>query len=356
MAIARAATTTTVTAPATSKVGATVTFSAAVTAGSYAPTGTVTFQLADGTVLASSAVDAKGVATPAVQMPASETSYRVKARYNADANATASTSDTVTVLVTASGSVVDLTVSAGPYLVGTPLTLTATLTPASATGSVTFSSGSTVIGAERASSGRATLTWRPTAAGALTITASFIPAGETTPIGSDSVQISVVTNLPPNTITVGPVGQAAWAPGQGFALRYRSSVTLATRTASGAPVGLAIAWAVHARRRRHHGHCGRRHLHADLDVAGDLGVLGLAPGQTIALARAQQTATLTPPAPGTLLRKSAYRLAVPGTRTNAGNTVSWRVSYGKSRCKVTYSNDGSVLLRTMKKGRCNVRV
>ena len=76
---------------------------------------------------------------------------------------------------------------------------------------------------------------------------------------------------------------------------------------------------------------------------------------TIALAQAVQTATLTPPPPGTLLRKSVYRLAQPGTKTNAGNTVTWRVSYGKKRCKVVNSGDGSVLLRTVMKGRCNVR-
>ena len=125
--IAKAATKTTLTAPATSKVGATVTFTATVTAGTYVPTGSVTFQLPDGTVLAASNLDAKGVATVAVQMPAAATSYKLKATYNADANTTGSTSDTVTVLVTTSGSVVDLAVSAAPYLVGTPITLTATL-------------------------------------------------------------------------------------------------------------------------------------------------------------------------------------------------------------------------------------
>ena len=355
VAIAKAATKTALAAPATSKVGATVVFTATVTAGTYVPTGTVTFQLADGTVLASSTLDAKGVATLAVQMPAAATSYRLKATYNADANTTGSSSDTVTVLVTTSGSVVDLTVSAAPYLVGTPITLTATTTPSNANGSVTFRAGSTVIGAQAVSSGKATITWRPTAAGAVALTASFIPTGETAPLGTDTEQITVIANLPANAISVGPVGQAPWNAGQGYPLRFRTSVTLATKTTSGAPLGLAIT-----------GPCTLAGLVITANAgAGTCTLTSTSPAtpaysaarqvNTIALAQAVQTATLTPPAPGKLLRKSIYRLALPNTTTNAGNTVKWRVSYGKKRCKVTNSNDGSVLLRTVKKGKCNVR-
>ena len=307
--IAKAATKTTLTAPATSKVGATVTFTATVTAGTYVPTGSVTFQLPDGTVLAASNLDAKGVATVAVQMPAAATSYKLKATYNADANTTGSTSDTVTVLVTTSGSVVDLAVSAAPYLVGTPITLTATLTPSSATGSVTFRAGSTVIGAERVSSGKATITWRPTVAGAVALTASFIPTGETAPLGTDTEQITVLANLPPNAISVGPVGQAPWNAGQGYPLRFRSSVTLATKTASGAPLGLAIT-----------GPCTLAGLVITANAgAGTCTLTSTSPAtsaysaarqvNTIALAQAVQTATLTPP---------AVRHAAPQDRVPAG--------------------------------------
>ena len=61
--IAKAATTTTLSVPANAKTGATVTLTATVDAKAYAPTGSVTFTLANGTVLASSNVGPKGVAT-----------------------------------------------------------------------------------------------------------------------------------------------------------------------------------------------------------------------------------------------------------------------------------------------------
>jgi hypothetical protein len=76
---------------------------------------------------------------------------------------------------------------------------------------------------------------------------------------------------------------------------------------------------------------------------------------TIALARAKQTATVTAHVSGRLLRGWIYQLAWPGTRTNAGTTVAWRVITGTKRCRVIRSSDGTVRLRTNRSGLCRVR-
>jgi hypothetical protein len=353
--IAKAKSTTTLTAPTTAKTGAVVTLTATVKAGNYVPTGTVTFALPNGTVLAPAALDPKGVATLNVQMPTSATTYQAKATYTGDDNASGSTSDTVSVAVTTSGSVIDLTASAGPYAVGRAITLTANLSPSSLTGSVSFTAGGTVIGAQQASGGKATLTWTPTTGGTVRVAAAFTPTGSSAPLGTDTVDLAVATNLPPNTITLGPTGQAAWANGQGVALRYQQTVTLTARTVSGAAVGLSVA-----------GPCSLTGTTLTATAgAGTCTLTATSPQTTayssaqqvnpIALARGRQTATLVAPASGKLVRNSAYRLALPSTRTNVGNTVVWRVSTGKARCKVTVGSDGTVFLRTVKKGRCTVR-
>lgn len=353
--IAKAKSTTTLTAPTTAKTGSVITLTATVTAGSYVPTGSVTFTLPNGTVLAPANLDAKGVATLNVQMPSSAATYQAKATYNGDDNASGSTSDTVSVAVTASGSVIDLTVSPGPYLVGNAVTLTATLSPDSLKGSVSFTAGGVVIGAAQADKGKATLTWRPTTGGTVRLAAAFTPTGASSPLGTDTVEIAVATNLPPNTITLGPSGQGAWVNGQGIALRYQQTVILAARSASGAAVGLSVT-----------GPCSLNGTTLSANAgAGTCTLTATSPQtttlaastqvNTIALARGKQTATLVAPAAGKLARKTAYRLALPNTRTNAGTTVAWRVSFGKARCKVTVGSDGTVFLRTVKKGRCNVR-
>jgi hypothetical protein len=143
--------------------------------------------------------------------------------------------------------------------------------------------------------------------------------------------------------------------GQGVALRYQQSVVLSTRSASGASVGLSVT-----------GPCALAGTTLTASAgAGTCTLTATSPQttayssaqqvNTIALSRGKQTATLLAPTAFRLARSTAYRLALPSTRTNAGTTVAWRVSYGKARCKVTIGSDGTVFLRTIKKGRCNVR-
>ena len=354
---AQVATKTTLEVPGTAKVSSAVTLTATVVpaAGAYVPTGTVTFQMSNGAVLASANLD-KGVAKLNVQMPSAATSYQVKAVYNGDTNATASTSGTEAIQVTTSGSVIDLTLSAGPYAVGKAMTLTAVITPSSSKGSVSFKADATVLGAVAVDKGKATLSWKPTKGGAVTLTASFTPSGSTKVLGTDTEKITVASNLPVNAIVIGPVGQTPWKNGQSVALRYASTLPLGGRTSSGAPVNLAIA-----------GSCS---LDGATIVpkagAGTCTLTSTSPAtnaytagkqtNTIVLARGKQTAALIAPATRSKLKRyRTYLLARPDTRTNAGNTVTWKVTYGKKRCKVTKGSDGTVFLRAKRTKLCKVR-
>lgn len=346
---------TTLTMPATAKLGATVPITATVTAGLYVPTGSVTFLLPGGTILTAANLDAKGIATISVQMPSQPATYQLTARYNPDDNTTGSTSTTGTTLVTTTGSTVALSVPTSTPLVGTPVTLTAAITPSTATGTVTFQVGTTVLGAATVTGGTATWAWTPAATGTVTLTATYREAGSAVVSGTNAISVTVATSLPADRITIGPTGQAAWAPGAAYPLRNSASVTVTAASQSGAAVTLAVA-----------GPCSLNGLTIRATAgAGSCTVTSSSPGtsafgggtqtNTLTLAPGVQTATLTPPAPGTLTRGNYYRLAGPGTVTTAGNPVTWRVTSGAKRCKVLKQADGSYLLQARKPGRCTVR-
>lgn len=349
---------TTLAVPNTAKISTAVTLTATVapTAGSYVPTGTVTFQLSNGAVLASANLDNKGIAKLSVQMPASPTNYQVKATYNGDDNAKTSTSDTETIQVTTSGSVIALSLSAGPYALGKAITLTAAITPSSSKGSVSFRANNVVIGAVGVSNGKAVLSWKPTSGGAITLTASFIPSGSTKVLGTDTQKITVAANLPINALTIGPVGQTPWKDGQNIALRYMTTIPLGGGTLSKAPVNLAIS--------------GSCHLDGATIVpnagAGTCTLVSTSPAtaqyqadrqvNTIVLARGLQTAAVVAPTTKSRLKRyRTYRLANPGTKSTSGNTVTWRVLKGRWRCSIINASDGSTYLRTKRLGWCRVR-
>ena len=164
-----AATTTTLSiAPPSSSPGQTVTLTAAVTPSSA--TGTVTFKdgattlgtgnLSNGTAIFSASTLAVG-------------SHTLTASYGGDANYAASTSNSVTESVGLSTTTTSLSVTPTSSTFGQPVTLTSTVSPASATGTVTFQDGSTTLGSVTLSGGTATLTTSSLAAGNHTLTASY---------------------------------------------------------------------------------------------------------------------------------------------------------------------------------------
>jgi sugar lactone lactonase YvrE len=143
--------------------GQAVTFTAAVTPA--AATGTVTFS---GVGTASLANGVASITTSA--LPTGTTT--VSAQYNGDSNYNSSASAGLAQVVKAA-TTTSLTSSPNPSNFGQTVTLTATVTPSSATGSVQFFNGGTLLGTGTMSSGHATLSGNNLPAGSLSLTAVY---------------------------------------------------------------------------------------------------------------------------------------------------------------------------------------
>jgi Big-like domain-containing protein/Kelch motif protein len=158
--------------------GSSVTFTATVSPS--AATGTVTFS-DGGTTLGTGAISG-GKATFSTSTLAVG-SHSVKASYGGDANDNSSTSSTLTQKVE-QASAVALTSSTNPSPYGAPVTFTATVSPAAATGTLTFNDGSTALGTVTISSGPVIYTTSSLVLGSHSITAVY--SGNTTYVGSTS--------------------------------------------------------------------------------------------------------------------------------------------------------------------------
>lgn len=153
--------------------GEPVIFTATVTSeGPITPTGTVVFKGAHGT-----ATLAGGVATLTTQSMEAGAAT-VTAKYSGDTSQVGSTSDSYQQTVNPAATTTNLVSSRNPSAQGQQVVFTATLTSPFATpkGTVTFSSGSTVLGTAPVSYGRAKLRTAALPAGTSTITATYNPA------------------------------------------------------------------------------------------------------------------------------------------------------------------------------------
>jgi hypothetical protein len=150
-----------------------VTFTATVASAYGSPTGTVNF-LANGKALGSATLSS-GVATLNVTtLPVGTNS--ITATYAGDADYKTSTSAAVSEVTNAAATTSEVASSLNPSTVGQSVTLTATVTPATAgtvTGTVTFMDGTTSLGTKPLSSGTATLVTTTLASGANSITAVY---------------------------------------------------------------------------------------------------------------------------------------------------------------------------------------
>jgi YVTN family beta-propeller protein len=104
-----------------------------------------------------------------------------------------------TLTIVSAPSQTTLTANATTVQYGTPISLTATVLPAGATGQVSFSNGSALLGVATIGSGTATLT-SSLPAGTYTITASYL--GDTNFGSSTSTPINLTVTQAPLTITV----------------------------------------------------------------------------------------------------------------------------------------------------------
>ena len=181
--------------PNPSSAGQTVTFAATVSPA--AATGTV--QFLDGGTLLSSATLSGGSATLAISSLAAG-AHSITAAYSGDANTTGSTSAVLTQTVNKVTTSVTLASSVNPSTVGQAVTLTAAVSPASATGTVQFLDGANAIATASVANGAASVAIANLAAGAHTITAIY--SGDANNLGSTSPALVETVNKVTSTVTL----------------------------------------------------------------------------------------------------------------------------------------------------------
>ena len=162
-------------------------------------TGTVTFY--NGTTKIGSAAVNGGTSSLTTSFAAGGT-VTLHAVYSGDYNYLSSTSNSLTMNV--SGPLVTTTTmkaSTSSTVIGDSVTLTANLTPAAATGTVTFYNGSTVIGTANVNAGVATINTTFASSGNITLKAAF--AGNSSWVTSTSNLVSLfVTADTPDTVVL----------------------------------------------------------------------------------------------------------------------------------------------------------
>ncbi len=203
--------------------GSAVTFTASVSGSSGAPTGTVSMYA--GSVVLGTCALTSGSCTFATSGLAVG-SYSVTAAYMGDATNAGSTSSAVVLTVqapsTAIGTSLQLTASNVTPLQGIPVSVYATVSPASGsavpTGNVTFSEGSaTLATAPLDSTGRATLNTAKLPVGAHLLVATYVGTAAYMPSPSSSLSITVTqpaasTYTNPVTMTDPKVGAVTSCP------------------------------------------------------------------------------------------------------------------------------------------------
>ena len=163
--------------------------------GTATPTGSVT--LLDGSDAVGSTALASGAGVVA-DADFSAGSHTITAQYSGDGNFAGSTSPPVIEAVDQSATSVQLTSSANPSLLGQPVTMTATITPASGTGetgTVTFAGPDGTLGtAPVDTTGAAALAVSTLAAGDTPVTATY--SGDVNFAGSGSAPLTQSVDLP----------------------------------------------------------------------------------------------------------------------------------------------------------------
>ncbi len=190
-------------------------------------TGTVTFY--DGTALLSQATLAAGMAVVTTETLALGL-HQLTAVYNGDAPDAASASPALSVQITPGASSMMLSPASATVPYGTPSPLTATMTPATATGIVTFQdSVSGVVGQATLLGGTAAINISSLSVGTHTLTASYPGDGSDLPCTSSTATITVTALLTTTTLAAQPAQTS-------FGSLVSLTATLSSSSASGSVV------------------------------------------------------------------------------------------------------------------------
>jgi hypothetical protein len=354
--IARVNTATSISTPGTAATSSVIPLTATVrsTQGAYIPTGSVTFFLSTGAAIGSSALDGNGRSSVNYTTPATLGNVTVYAVYNGDLNANSSKSSNDTIKVSAAKSTVQLVVPQTNY-VNTSVQLTAKITPTNATGTVDFSVNGQYLGTGKVANGVATLTWVPAALGSFVLTAKYSGGNGVNP-GSASNTVKVIQQLKTDVITVDPAGSAGpWVPGTVTAtLTNGTSVTLNASSASGSNIALSVVGpcSFSANVLKVNGVGGPCTVTAKTN--GGNGYAPVTQTYTVQTAAGKQTAKVPAPGSGVYGRGSRLKLSKTNAKTNVGQPISWKVTSGRSHCKVVVS--GSYYkLKLVNRGTCKVK-
>ena len=355
-------TTTAISAPNTAQVGVptqiTVTVQSQSPSG-YAPTGQVVVRDASGATVVTMGLTASGTANGQSfaywrWTPPSVGTFTFQATYSGDAIAATSVSPVDVVAATQSGNTISLN-APKTMTVGVPVLLTATIVPANVAGSAGFTvNGQPISASIPFVNGVATFMWTPTAAGTVTLGASYTTNGGRS--GSTSEKVTIVAGpAATDVITLIEPGFGNWAPNGTYTRGNGTSITFQASTLSGAGVTLT-----------ENGPCTVNGLTLNVnDGSGQCALIATSPGApgyaavtqryTVNLVPGQQTATLAAPPSGRFSKGRTIRLQSPSQGvTNADQNVSWRVTSGGNRCVLRYPANGSVTLQLRRPGTCTV--
>jgi hypothetical protein len=242
--IAKVATTLALTPATTTPLGGSALLVTATvsTAGSIgaSPTGTVTFNL-DGVSQGTSNVAGGTTATLTITVPESG-SHTLQASYSGDGNFSSSTSPSVTITVTKTATTTVVTPATTTPAAGSPLMVTATITPSTAgatqpTGSVTFtidgvSAGVATVAAGSPSTASANLT--ALTAGSHSLVATY--SGDNVYASSASAAVTLTVGKSPSTIVVTP---ATLTPTGGTSLLVSAAIASSSSLTAN-PTGTAV--------------------------------------------------------------------------------------------------------------------
>ena len=165
--------------------------------------------------------------------------FPLVATYTPDSGAMlSSVSPTVTSQIVPNAGAIELRLP-GTYRVGTPVALSAIVTPNTTAGTAAFSiSSGYASGSITLVNGVATTQWTPTQQGNQIITTAYSSNVAGGPSGRVTQAVNVLAPLPADTVNVNsPTGP--WGPGRPISIRQGTSVNLSTSTASGTQVLLS---------------------------------------------------------------------------------------------------------------------
>jgi hypothetical protein len=151
-------------------------------------------------------------------------SHAITAVYSGNASYSGSTSNLVTQVVNAATSAVTLVAAPDPGVYQDPVTLTATVTPSGATGSVEFFDGASSLGTSPVSAGGAQLITSSLAVGMHSLTAQYLGDGSHSPATSAAYGLVVKAKI---VATAGPNGSIAPSGTTLYTLNATPSYTFA---------------------------------------------------------------------------------------------------------------------------------